>query len=85
MNDPSNPNKPDSPSVRDELISKHQDFNSLNRQVALYNIQRIGPSLSTILINIYRAPTELLVDGDVIVSQEGTTHGDPLSMPTYAL
>ena len=60
-------------------------FNSLNRQVALHNIQRICPSLSTILINTYRAPAELFVDGDTILSQEGTTQGDPLAMPTYAL
>ena len=67
------------------LANASNAFNSLNRQVALHNIQRICPSLSTILINTYRAPTELFVDGDTILSQEGTTQGDPLAMPTYAL
>ena len=67
------------------LADASNAFNSLNRQVALHNIQRICPPLSTILTNTYRAPTELFVDGDTILSQEGTTQGDPLAMPMYAL
>ena len=39
----------------------------------------------TILINSYRASSELFIDGDVLYSQEGTTQGDPLAMPFYAL
>ena len=58
---------------------------SLNRQTALQNIQRFCPSLATALINTYRAPPELYVDGDVLLSCEGTTQGDPLAMPMYAL
>ena len=60
-------------------------FNSLNRQVALHNIRRLCPPLATILINMYRAPTELFVDGDTLLSQEGVTQGDPLAMPMFAL
>ena len=60
-------------------------FNTLNRQTALPNIQRLCPSLAIALINTYRAPSELYVDGDVLLSQEGTTQGDPLAMPMYAL
>lgn len=37
------------------------------------------------LINSYRQPTELFVDGDVLYSEEGTTQGDPLGMPMYAV
>ena len=57
-------------------------FNSLNRTVALYNIQHLCPSFSTILINTYRSPACLYVDGDVLYSEEGTTH---FAMPFYAL
>ena len=64
------------------LVNATNAFNSLNRQVALHNIRRLCPSLATILINTYRAPTELFVDGDTF-SQEGTTQGDPLAMPIY--
>ena len=67
------------------LVDASNAFNSLNRQVALHNIRRLCPPLATILINTYRAPTELFVDGDTILSQEGTTQGDPLAMSMYAL
>ena len=60
-------------------------FNSLNCQVALHNIRCLCPPIATILINLYRSPTELFIDGDVILSQEGTIQGDPLAMPMYGL
>ena len=43
------------------------------------------PSLPCILINTYREHTDLYVDGTTILSKEGTTQGDPLAMPMYAL
>ena len=67
------------------LVDTSNAFNSLNRQVVLHNIRRLCPLLATTLINTYRAPTELFVDGDTILSQEGTTYGDLLAMPMYAL
>ena len=67
------------------LVDASNAFNSLNRQVALQNIRRLCTPIATALINNYRAPTELFVDGDVLLSQEGTTQGDPLAMPMYAL
>ena len=44
-----------------------------------------SPSIATMLINCYRAPTDLYMDGNVTLSQEGITQGDPLAMPMYAL
>ena len=41
--------------------------------------------MSTVLINIYRNATELFVDGSTLFSEEGTTQGDPLAMPMYAM
>lgn len=67
------------------LVDASNAFNSLNREVALCNIQHICPSIANILINTYREPTELFVDGHVLWSEEGTTQGDPLAMPMYAL
>ena len=67
------------------LIDASNAFNSLNRATALQNIRHICPPLSTVLINTYRAPIQLFVDGELLLSQEGTTQGYPLAMPMYAL
>ena len=67
------------------LVDAKNAFNSLNRLSALHNIRRLCPSLATVLINTYRTPTQLFVDGDVLYSCEGTTQGDPLAAPMYAL
>ena len=56
-----------------------------NGSVALHNFQYLCPSFATILINTYGSPAALFVDGDVLYSNEGTTQGDPLAMPFYAL
>ena len=34
--------------------------------------------------NCYRLDVPLLIDGEVILSSEGTTQGDPLAMAIYA-
>ena len=52
---------------------------------ALHNVRHLCPSFSTILINTYRDNSELYIDGEVLYSQEGTTQGDPLAMPFYAI
>ena len=67
------------------LANASNAFNSLNRAVALHNIQQICPSFAPILINTYRSPAGLFIAGDTLLSEEGTTQGDPLAMPMYAL
>ena len=67
------------------LVDATNAFNTLNRQVALLNIRRLCPPIATILINSYRCPSGLLVDGDIILSQEGTMQRDSLAMPMYGL
>ena len=62
------------------LVDASNAFNSLNRENALRNIQYLCPSLSTILINTYREGVQLFIDGEAMISEEGTTQGDPLAM-----
>jgi len=37
------------------------------------------------LTNMYQTHSMLFIDGDHILSQEGTTQGDPLAMAMYAI
>ena len=60
-------------------------FNRLNRQVTLRNTQVICPALAPFLINTYRNPSWLVLDGERMLSKEGTTQGDPLAMAMYAI
>ena len=46
------------------LVDASNAFNSLNRSVALHNIQKLCPSLACVLINTYRSPASLFVSGD---------------------
>ena len=57
----------------------------ISTKAALHNIQILCPPFATILLNTYRAATELFVQDAIIFSREGTTQGDPLAMPMYAL
>ena len=76
----------DSPGIEAVLlVDATNAFNCLNRKTALFNITKICPSIATIALNCYRQPTDLFVDGDVILSEEGVTQGDPLAMPIYAV
>ena len=68
------------------LIDAANAFNSLNRNVALHNMNYVCPAITTILNNCYRQPTRLIIPGEgEITSQEGTTQGDPLGMAMFAL
>ena len=59
------------------LVDATNAFNSLNRSVALHNIQQLCPPLACVLINTYRSPASLFVSGDTILLEEGPTQGDP--------
>ena len=59
-------------------------FNHLHH-ANLHNIHFLCPTFAALLINTFRAPTELFIDGEVLWSQEGTTQGDSLAMPLYAI
>ena len=67
------------------LVDASNAFNSLNRKGSLLNIRQLCPAISTVLINTYRDSTDLFLGGDTILSEEGTTQGDPLATPFYAL
>jgi hypothetical protein len=68
------------------LIDASNAFNRLNRAVALHNIQITCPIISCYITNTYRHPSRLFISGGKeILSQEGTTQGDPLAMPWYSL
>eukprot|EP00117_Sycon_ciliatum_P021974 scpid30325/ scgid3859/ len=57
----------------------------IEREACLRNMRHLCPSLATVVINSYRQPAKLFVGGSVIMSAEGTTQGDPIAMPMYAL
>ena len=68
------------------LVDVSNAFNSLNRQVALHNIQFTCPPFATVLINTYRKSSRLIISGGVeLLSREGTTQGDNLAMSFYGL
>ncbi len=60
-------------------------FNSLNRGIAVRNALHLCPSLARVLVNTYRNPVNLYIDGEAIQSSEGTTQGDAFAMAMYAL
>ena len=50
----------------DGILLKDADnaFNRVNRGVVLWNIQYICPAMKHILINFYRAPTRIFMNGE---------------------
>ena len=67
------------------LVDASNAFNNLNQEAALHNILLRCPSLATMLINIYRENIDLYIGSETILSEEGTTQGDPLPMVMYAI
>ncbi len=67
------------------LLVRCKQRNSLNTANALANIRGLCPPFSTVLTNIYRESSTLYLGQNTLLSQKGTTQGDPLAMPFYAL
>ena len=67
------------------IVDASNAFNNLNRQVALLNIHDVCPAIATVLTNCYRSESPLYVQGEMLLSREGTTQGDPLAMAMFAL
>ena len=68
------------------LIDATNAFNLMNRAVAMHNIRITCKEIALYIINTYRSPSRLFISGGgEISSQEGTTQGDPLAMPWYAI
>ena len=66
------------------FVDAFNAFNRLKRQLTLRNTQAICLTLCRILVNTYRNESLLFVDGQCLLSKEGTTQGDPLAKAMYA-
>ena len=74
------------PSVEGVLmVDAWNAFNSLNRAVCSATYKFFVLHLAVPAINFYRSKAKLFVGEETILSQEGKTQGDPLSMAIYAL
>ena len=62
------------------LIDAEIAFNSLERDLALKNVEIFCRALHHALANSYKHPSSLYVKNTVLTSTEGTTQGDPLAM-----
>ena len=69
------------------LVDATNAFNSVNRVSALWNARVLWSRCSRYLFNTYRGYALLLLqDSDkTLLSKEGVTQGDPLSMMLYAV
>ena len=68
------------------LVDADNAFNSLNRRVLLHNIKFLCPPMAIYIRNCYSVPSRLFVlGGNKISSSEGTTQGNLLAMPVYAI
>ena len=68
------------------MVDAENAFNVLNRKAMLHNIARLCPSISTLVENTYNKPSRLIImNRKELISEEGTTQGDPIAMAIYAL
>jgi hypothetical protein len=67
-------------------VDAENAFNTINRKVLIHNISYLCPEIATYVLNCYAIPARLFVSGGLeIKSLEGTTQGDPVAMPIYAI
>ncbi len=67
-------------------VDANNAFNTINRKVLLHNISYLCPEITLFTINCYSLPARLyVVGGYELESKEGTTQGDPIAMPIYAI
>lgn len=67
-------------------VDAENAFNTINRNVLLQNLNILCPEIALYTYNCYQTPARLFVTGGLeISSSEGTTQGDPIAMPCYAL
>jgi len=64
-------------------IDANNAFNSLNRRLALHNINMICPLMRVLLLNTYRDDSLLPSGKEFFLSQEGLTQGDNVAMAAY--
>ena len=69
------------------LVDAKNAFNSVNREMGLWNARIYWPRCCRFLFNTYRGFSSLWISGasDPLYSREGVTQGDPLSMCFYAI
>ena len=68
------------------MIDAFNALNSVNHKVFLQNVKIICPEIATFVTNCYSLPSRLfIIGGKEILSAEGTTQGDPVAMPIYAI
>ena len=73
------------------LVDASNAFNTLNRKATIHNIRIKCPSFAKYVENTYKEPAKLFICDkntlryETITSEEGTTQGDPIAMPMYAL
>ena len=68
------------------LVDAKNAFSPLNRESFLHNITYLCPPLSIFVRNFYSLPSRLfMIGGMEMLSKEGTTQGDPVSMIIYGI
>jgi hypothetical protein len=91
---PNPPAEPHAPSPADPsgalLVDAMNGFNELGRRAMLWTVRHRWAASARFAFNFYRHSTQLILcwkgkPGYVLLSAEGVTQGDPLSMILYGL